>query len=177
MFANGGYLVQPYVVDTIIGADGRERFRAHPPTIYADCPDPGADEEPVSTANHAPHVLEPPTAFLMQSMMHDVVVRGTGAEAAVLGRHDLAGKTGTTNDESDAWFDGFNHELVAICWVGFDQPQSLGAGEYGARAALPMWIKFMRVALRGVPDLPWQRLSGHHRHPRQRHHRQAPRRH
>ena len=159
VFANGGYLVQPYIVNTIVGADGRERYRAQPPTICTTCP-PTGDEEPVSTGNHAPQVLDPQTTFLMQSMMHDVVVRGTGAEASVLGRHDLAGKTGTTNDESDAWFDGFNRQLVGVCWVGFDQPQSLGDGEYGARAALPIWIKFMRVALHGMPDVPWQRPEG-----------------
>jgi penicillin-binding protein 1A len=160
VFANGGYLVQPYFVNSIVGADGRERYRAQPPTICSNCPDTDPDEDPSSNDTHAPRVLDPQTTYLMDSMMHDVVVRGTGADAAVLGRHDLAGKTGTTNDESDAWFDGFNPQIVAVCWVGFDQPQSLGAGEYGARAALPIWIKFMRMALRGTPDVPFARPDG-----------------
>jgi penicillin-binding protein 1A len=87
----------------------------------------------------------------MTSMMRDVIQRGTGQRARVLGRPDLAGKTGTTNDQMDGWFSGFNHALVATGWVGFDRLQPLGRGETGGRVALPMWIDYMAVALKGVP--------------------------
>ena len=85
-------------------------------------------------------------------MLHDVTVRGTAAKVAQLQRNDLAGKTGTTNDETDAWFNGFQRHHVAVVWVGFDQPTPLGRGEVGGRAALPAWMDYMRVALDGVPQ-------------------------
>src|SRR3546814_3741267 len=93
-------------------------------------------------------------------MMHDVAVRGTGAKTNELHRNDLAGKTGTTNDETDAWFNGFPATQVAIAWGGFDQPAPLGAGEVGARAALPIWIDYMRVELAGVPQARLHRPAG-----------------
>jgi len=86
--------------------------------------------------------------------MRDVITAGTGTGARVLERHDLAGKTGTTNDHRDAWFSGFNADVVTTAWIGFDQPAPLGRGETGGRAALPMWVDFMREALRGVPEKP-----------------------
>ena len=89
--------------------------------------------------------------YLMTSMMQDVIKRGTGRRALALGRSDLAGKTGTTNDQRDAWFCGFDTRLVTTVWVGFDQVQPLGNGETGSHAALPMWIDYMRVALKDVP--------------------------
>jgi penicillin-binding protein 1A len=92
----------------------------------------------------------------MTDMMRDVIRAGTARRALALGRDDLAGKTGTTNDRRDAWFAGFNGGLVAVSWIGFDQERSLGAGEEGGRTALPMWIYFMREALRGRPE---QRLG------------------
>jgi penicillin-binding protein 1A len=88
----------------------------------------------------------------MNSMMRDVIQRGTGKRARVLGRKDLAGKTGTTNDQRDAWFNGYSRHRVAIAWIGFDDYSPLGRGEVGGRAALPAWIDFMRVALDGVPE-------------------------
>jgi penicillin-binding protein 1A len=97
-------------------------------------------------------VLEPRLVYLMRDMLRDVVTRGTAAKATELGRADLAGKTGTTNDEADAWFNGFNSRMVAISWVGFDQPQPLGRGEVGGRAALPIWMEFMKAALEGTQD-------------------------
>jgi penicillin-binding protein 1A len=93
-------------------------------------------------------------------MMHDVTVRGTAAAVNALGRNDLAGKTGTTNDETDAWFNGFQKDLVAVTWVGFDQPTPLGRGEVGGRAALPIWMDFMRTALKGVPQERLPRPEG-----------------
>jgi penicillin-binding protein 1A len=90
----------------------------------------------------------------MTSMMRDVVREGTGRAAMVLNRNDLAGKTGTTNEYRDAWFVGYNSDLVATAWVGFDQPAPLGRGEAGGRVALPIWIDYMRDALQGVPEKP-----------------------
>ncbi len=102
----------------------------------------------------APRVLSAPTTFLMNTMMRDVVRYGTGRRALALGRKDLAGKTGTTNDQRDAWFAGFNRNVVTITWVGFDNPRSLGSRETGAIAALPMWTAYMGQALKGIPEIP-----------------------
>ncbi len=102
----------------------------------------------------APRVLSPQTAFLMNSMLRDVIRHGTGRRALALGRSDLAGKTGTTNDQQDAWFSGFTRSTVATAWVGFDNPRPLGDKETGARAALPMWMRFMAEAVAGEPETP-----------------------
>jgi penicillin-binding protein 1A len=93
-------------------------------------------------------------------MMQDVVRYGTAARASQLGRSDLAGKTGTTNDARDTWFAGFNPDLVAISWMGYDQPRSLGHGETGAQSALPIWIDFMGTALKGVSQKTWATPDG-----------------
>ncbi len=109
----------------------------------------------------APRILEPRNVYLTTSMMRDVVQRGTGQRAKrELRRNDLAGKTGTTNEQRDAWFSGFNHAVVTTAWVGFNTPRPLGNRETGARAALPMWIDYMRVALDGVPELPSEPPEG-----------------
>jgi penicillin-binding protein 1A len=100
----------------------------------------------------APRVISPQNAYLMTDMMADVIKHGTGQRALALGRSDLAGKTGTTNMSRDAWFNGFTQNLVATVWVGFDQERSLGETEEGSRTALPIWIYFMREALKGVPQ-------------------------
>ena len=102
--------------------------------------------------NVAPQAISPQNAFLIQDMMRDVVFRGTGRKALVLGRRDLSGKTGTSNDRRDAWFGGFNADLAAVVWVGYDDDRPLGPGEEGSRTALPVWIDFARIALKGVPD-------------------------
>lgn len=104
----------------------------------------------------APRVIEAGNAYIVDSLMEDVIRRGTGARVMELGRNDLSGKTGTTNDQVDAWFSGYHHSLAATAWVGFDQPRPLGNAEVGGRAALPMWLEFMREALHGIPsrDLP-----------------------
>ena len=179
VFANGGFLVDPYFIQSIRGGDGKEIFHAQPklacPACDAPPPDPaalpaanGAGPQPVAApaaasaplvaeADRAPRVLTPQIDYLIDSMMHDVVVRGTGAAVRSLGRDDLAGKTGTTNEFFDAWFNGFNRSLVASAWIGYDQPSTLGHGEVGAKAALPVWMDFMRVALKGVPEEIQQR--------------------
>jgi penicillin-binding protein 1A len=100
----------------------------------------------------APQVITPQNAFLVQDMMRDVIRRGTGRKAMVLGRRDLSGKTGTSNDRRDAWFGGFNADLATIVWVGYDDDLPLGPGEEGSRTALPIWIEFARQAFRNVPE-------------------------
>jgi len=107
----------------------------------------------VASTSPAPRVISEQNAFLIRSMMMDVVRRGTGKKAMVLGRNDLAGKTGTTNEQRDAWFSGYNNDIVTSVWVGFDSHEPLGRYEVGGKAALPIWINYMRVALQDVPDL------------------------
>jgi penicillin-binding protein 1A len=103
---------------------------------------------------YATKAISPQNAYLVRSMMMDVVRRGTGVRAMQLGRNDLAGKTGTTNEQRDAWFSGYNDHLVTSVWVGFDNHEPLGRRELGGRAALPVWMEFMKVALEGVEDKP-----------------------
>ena len=101
---------------------------------------------------YAPRVISAQNAFIMRSMMREVVQRGTAVRAKALGRNDIAGKTGTTNDQIDAWFSGFNDQVVTTTWVGFDNQRKMGRRETGSRAALPMWIEFMKTALDGRPE-------------------------
>ncbi|MDH3538080.1 MAG: transglycosylase domain-containing protein, partial [Gammaproteobacteria bacterium] len=111
-----------------------------------------ATETGHSGPRYAPRVITAQNAFIMRSMMREVVQRGTAVRAKALGRNDIAGKTGTTNDQIDAWFSGFNDQLVTTTWVGFDNQRKMGRRETGSRAALPMWIDFMKVALEGRPE-------------------------
>ncbi|GAB4508055.1 MAG: penicillin-binding protein 1A [Sulfuricaulis sp.] len=162
VFANGGFRVTPYFIARIEDANHNVLEQAKPAIICRECDTQGNPAAAATTGAtvdkdkpaYAPRVLSPEVSFLMASMMQDVIRAGTGRGALVLGRKDLAGKTGTTNDYRDAWFSGFNSEVVATAWVGFDQPVSLGRGETGGRTALPVWIDFMRVALEGVPEKP-----------------------
>jgi len=108
----------------------------------------------------APRTVDKRNVYLVRTMMQDVILRGTGRRALSLGRHDLAGKTGTTNDQRDAWFSGYNNDIVTTAWVGFDNPQPLGRRETGAHAALPMWIEYMREALQGRPEAPMPQPDG-----------------
>ena len=123
---------------------------------------PDAKDSPALFADLklAPRVVSAENAYIVYDMMRDVVRRGTGRRAMTLGRQDLAGKTGTSNDNRDAWFSGFNGDLLATAWVGFDQERSLGSNEEGGRTALPIWIYFMEEALRGAPDAPLPRPAG-----------------
>lgn len=148
VFANGGYRVLPYVIDKLENSHGDVLYQAHPKVACNSCYMEGKVPTEKDT-EYAPAVISPQLAFLMNSALQDVIKVGTGKEAAKLGRTDLAGKTGTTNDKVDAWFTGFNADLVATAWVGFDQPYPLR--EYAAQAALPMWMDFMRIALQGKP--------------------------
>jgi penicillin-binding protein 1A len=114
--------------------------------------DARVDPELFAGVNLAPEAVSRRNAYLVQDMMRDVIRRGTGRRALVLGRNDLSGKTGTSNDRRDAWFGGFNGDLAAIVWVGYDDDLPLGPGEEGSRTALPIWIDFSRIALDGVPE-------------------------
>jgi penicillin-binding protein 1A len=154
VLANGGYLVKPYLIQRIHDATGEVVFSSWPMVACADCPATmetitGSGEQPLPLARQ---VLTPQNVWLMRSMMQDVIQRGTGVRAKALGRDDLAGKTGTTNDQMDGWFCGFNDQVVAAAWVGFDTPAPLGRGETGGRSALPLWIDYMAVALKGMPE-------------------------
>ncbi len=136
VFANGGYRVQPYFIDRIVDARG---------TVLVQ-------SKPARAGESAERVIDPRNAFVMTSLMQDVVRQGTATKAMQLGRQDLAGKTGTTNDQIDAWFCGFNAKLVAVAWIGFDHPRSLGGNETGGHAALPIWVSYMGKALKNAPE-------------------------
>ncbi|MDH3439161.1 MAG: transglycosylase domain-containing protein [Gammaproteobacteria bacterium] len=227
-FANGGYAVKPYVIDSIVGPAGEHLYRAEPAVVCPECeppeespvatqPDPqypvhspgsesvlGLDPKPLDEitinggsalafdqpeplyeqpfddgkvtleqmadlgesyqpdATAAPElfkdiklakrIISPQNAFLIQDAMREVIQRGTGVRARVLGRTDLSGKTGTSNDRRDAWFAGFNADIASIVWVGYDDDSALGPREEGSRTALPIWIEFARLALKGVPN-------------------------
>jgi penicillin-binding protein 1A len=150
VLANGGYRVEPFFIERIEQDGVGQIFEAEPRTVCADC-EQAADSTETDSA-HAPRVIDARNRYLMYSMMQDVIRQGTATKARELGRKDLAGKTGTTNDQRDAWFNGFNRHLVANAWVGFDDNSKLGRGEVGGRAALPAWMDFMRVALKDIPD-------------------------
>jgi penicillin-binding protein 1A len=151
--ANGGFKVEPYLIQRIENAKGEVIYQAMPKTVCETCL---MSEVTLDNASFkvAERIMTPQNNYIMNSLLRDVVRYGTGRKAMSLGRHDLAGKTGTTNDQLDAWFNGFHPELVAISWVGFDRPRSLGRYETGGRAALPMWIDFMKEALQGLPEAP-----------------------
>jgi len=139
VFANGGYRVPPYLIDRVTDHDGNILMQAHP----------------VVAGDAAARVVDARTVYVMNDLLRGVAHYGTGARAgAELKRRDVAGKTGTTNDSHDAWFAGFTPHLVGVAWMGFDQPKSLGSRETGGGAALPIWLEYMRVALKGEPDVP-----------------------
>lgn len=178
--ANGGYKISPYLIDTLQDRDGLLLFKANPAIACALCPErqqakliaeelaqmsdnTASDSEPsllpeqesLITLEGKPlarQLMDERTAFLMHDIMRDVVKKGTARRALALKRGDLAGKTGTTNDQKDSWFSGFTPKLSATAWVGFDQPSHLGRREWGSTAALPMWIDFMGSALRDIPE-------------------------
>jgi penicillin-binding protein 1A len=144
VFANHGSLVEPYLIKRIVDAHGAEVY-VHKPEI---------------AGQNAPRIISAANAFLTTQMMQAVIQHGTGAAALSLGRIDLAGKTGTSQNFHDAWFDGFNPDLVAITWMGYNNQRDLYRGEQGAKAALPIWMDYMRAALQGKPDVPWPVPSG-----------------
>ena len=136
VFANGGYRVKPWFIQRVEDNRGETLYTARAEKAGVD----------------AERVLDERNAFLMTTLMRDVVRYGTAAKAMSLGRQDLAGKTGTTNDHIDAWFAGFQGKLVAVSWIGFDTPANLGANETGGAAALPIWMAYAAKVLKGVPE-------------------------
>lgn len=152
VFANTGYRVTPYLIERIESRDGETLYQATPAKAPSSAPQAQTSTEQDESNTIAPQVIDERTAYIMTSMLQDVIVRGTGRRAMSLGRHDLAGKTGTTNDSKDSWFSGYNGEIVTTVWAGFDQPASLGRHEYGGTVALPIWISFMGAALKDRPE-------------------------
>jgi penicillin-binding protein 1A len=136
VFANGGYRITPYLISKITDSHGTTVSEAKPALAGKD----------------AERAIDPRNAFIMQTLLRDVITSGTATRALELKRKDLAGKTGTTNENIDAWFCGFNTAQVGIAWIGYDQPKTLGTNETGSAAALPIWIAYMQRALKGVPE-------------------------
>ncbi len=163
-FANGGYRVNPWLIERVEGDNEGVVYRAYPERAMAAADTPPAEASAVGPlrpeARPAERAVGARNAWQMRSMLQDVVQSGTARAARALGRSDLAGKTGTTNDQIDAWFSGFNEALVTTAWVGFDELESLGRYETGGRAALPIWMDYMRAALEGVPASDWHRPDG-----------------
>ncbi len=179
-FANGGFRVEPYLIERIEDSSGKVLYQAAPLTVCHLCDEDILEEqternpEVVSTQEtnnaapadekgfplvampeppRAPRIIDERTAYIIDSILKDVIRKGTGRKALVLKRADIAGKTGTTNGPRDAWFSGYSTHMVTTTWVGFDENLMLGRSEYGGSAALPIWIDFMRTALAGRPQV------------------------
>ncbi|MDD0973645.1 penicillin-binding protein 1A [Pseudomonas fontis] len=167
-FANGGYKITPYLIERIESRNGDTLFTANPPRVPQGNQDqagiaapeaqPITAQVPTDAAAVAPQVpavaeriVDGRTTYILNSMLEDVIKKGTGRRAMALGRTDLAGKTGTTNDSKDAWFSGYNADYVTTVWTGFDQPETLGRREYGGTVSLPIWMSFMGAALKDKP--------------------------
>jgi penicillin-binding protein 1A len=144
VFANGGYRVKPWFITRVEDNRGQTLYAAKPETAGVD----------------AERVLDERNAFLMTTLMRDVVRYGTASRAMALGRQDLAGKTGTTNDHIDAWFAGYMGSLVAVSWIGFDTPANLGPNETGGQAALPIWMAYAAKVLKNVPETEFPQPPG-----------------
>uniref|UniRef100_UPI003F58B625 penicillin-binding protein 1A n=1 Tax=Pseudomonas helvetica TaxID=3136738 RepID=UPI003F58B625 len=170
-FANGGYKITPYIIDKIESRNGDTLFVANPPSVpkgdiasngiaapvsntFTVNPTPGeapATQTTVQAPAVAERIIDGRTTFILNSMLEDVIKLGTGRRALSMGRSDIAGKTGTTNESKDAWFSGYNADYVTTVWTGFDQPESLGKREFGGTVALPIWMNYMSAALKGKP--------------------------
>jgi len=176
-FANGGYLIQPYLVERIEDRDGKLLYQANPPRAPeepsaapatgertaasdtlptstetdTDAPLPTATDELAPEPVAAERIVDARTTYIMTSMLQDVIKLGTARRAMAMERSDLAGKTGTTNESKDSWFSGYNADYITTVWAGFDQPESLGRREYGSTVALPIWMNFMGTALKDKP--------------------------
>jgi penicillin-binding protein 1A len=172
-FANGGYRVEPHLISLITDNNQQEIYKAKPLTVCRHCsPSSSIPKiEPVieesenlealfqetkntntTTLPAAPRIMDERIAYIMDSILKDVITKGTGRRARVLKRKDIAGKTGTTNGPTDAWFSGYTPDVVTTTWLGFDRNQTLGRREYGGSAALPIWIDYMKAALANKPE-------------------------
>lgn len=170
VLANGGYEVKPYLIETIATGDGEILYQANPSVVCRTCveqeiapvagllatesqPDDALSlDPPIAKPNYARRVVEGRNVWIINSITRDVIKYGTGRKALVLKRQDISGKTGTTNDQRDAWFYGYNADIVGVAWVGFDKFQPLGSRETGARAALPIWVEYMKTVLEGTSE-------------------------
>lgn len=175
-FANGGYKINSYLIQNIESRDGVTLFEANPPSVPAIDNQPAPNTNTVAVPNGpalitsstegpaqpappvdpqapavAPRIVDGRTTFILNSMLQDVIKRGTGRRALAMNRPDIAGKTGTTNESKDAWFTGYNADYVTTVWTGFDQPESLGRHEFGGTVALPIWMNYMGSALKDKP--------------------------
>lgn len=185
VIANGGYDVQPYLIESIQDIQGKTIYKA-PDTILCDtnCDELLAQAAPATAIDQPPsaqgtdtqaqdnsgdketkirvmqRLADERAVYILHSMMRDVIRLGTGRRALALGRDDIAGKTGTTNEQKDTWFAGFNHKIATTTWVGFDQPAPLGRREFGASTALPIWLDYMEVALEGTEPAVMPRPNG-----------------
>lgn len=176
ILANGGYKVNAHLIDRIEDVSGETIFQATPVSVCRDCELAATEAEEVVEADSIEDILNPEpvepslpqaervvderTAFIIDSILKDVVKKGTARRALVLGRDDLAGKTGTTNGPTDAWFSGYGGDIVTTAWLGFDNNGILGRREYGGSAALPIWIDYMRSALKGVAEVQRPQPTG-----------------
>lgn len=172
VLANGGYKVDPYFIESITDSAGKEIWKETPSVVCDACNQKQGQKEanneltvtPITdtstTVKYAQRTIDPRVTFIMTNMLQDVIRKGTGRKALALKREDLAGKTGTTNDQKDAWFSGYNGALVTSVWVGFDNPEPLGKGEFGGVAALPIWMDYMKTALQGVPETTQKQPEG-----------------
>ena len=158
-FANGGYKISPYLISRIESREGQPLFVANPPSVPQNTPPTDAAERGIASGADAPglepaaaeRIVDARTTFILTSMLQDVIKRGTARRALSMGRSDLAGKTGTTNESKDSWFSGFNADYMTTVWAGFDQPESLGRNEFGGTVALPIWMDYMSAALKDRP--------------------------
>jgi penicillin-binding protein 1A len=169
-FANGGYKVSPYLIEKVESRNGDLLFAANPPSVpkgevVSDgiaapaasaftvnaTPADASSTQPAQSPAVAERIVDGRTTYILNSMLEDVIKRGTGRRALALGRSDIAGKTGTTNESKDAWFSGYNADYVTTVWTGFDQPESLGRKEFGGTVALPIWMNYMAAALKDKP--------------------------
>jgi penicillin-binding protein 1A len=169
-FANGGYKIEPYLIEKVLGTQDDTVYQAQPATVCHECdaltaakdegeePEAIPEEESSDTegfkrpANVAKRIMDEQTAYIMDSILKDVIKRGTARRALSLNRRDLAGKTGTTNGPTDVWFSGYHPDMITSVWMGFDNNTELGPREYGGTTALPIWMEFMAEALKNLPE-------------------------
>jgi len=156
VIGNGGYKVKPYFIETIKDSRGNIVFEASPEVACGD----DCNTNLYSDFAPAPRVIDERDQFILNSMLQDVIKKGTGKEARALNRDDIAGKTGTTNEQKDAWFTGYHPNIATSVWVGFDRPSTLGRREFGGRAALPIWIDYMEHALKDQPEVLFPQPEG-----------------
>lgn len=166
VFANGGYRIEPYLIESIYNSDGERIYQANPLIVCHQCPatqhdnvtdvddvdnTTTADETPATTVRYAPRVIGEDIAFIIDNILQDTIRRGTATRARALNRNDIAGKTGTTNGPTDAWFAGYHANIVTTTWLGLNNNAPLGQNEYGGTSALPIWVDFMQAALANQP--------------------------